>query len=1526
MDALKHSLARNASRLSGLKPIQHWALPSDDQMSTEEQLATVHRIARTLVDIAKDLDVESDAPYDSKRHDGSNYFVNTEQQLMQRQLMSDLREKINDHMQTNDTAVYLLEQIRPHASEDLEKVLDDLEAASAATTRVADFQVQSTMTALTQIEESLSAKPKRRAPVMPGFGHSPLTRSKASLATFNAEFPAPPTSPSSPSSSSGTGGGAAAANAFASARTKAPQWSAQSRLQAFTAPQASPTSQIESGASCNLLPSSETTTEPAPLDAEWDDDDWAEWQAHADAQRAALEAELAHTQALLKRARAQVVDLSIGSYRQQMKSMRMPGARKTEALTQTDPSHDEAIKHNLHQQINEKQEELDAMAKRLEEAERKLPAPLGPPPTLKATMKAAMFAGKLMHLPKPKKPDDKAVKSQTAAASAPDKAVKSDTAAASAPVLEPAVKKSFMMKGPPPISSAIKSTEKATMTEELADNVGALKAEIERLKVISESGISAEDHEREVDYLREKGAVQQRRLEARIRELEAADEGKVVATLQAKINRMRSGAKDLLSTLPMHVYAMVRSDAMSVFEMSNSEAKEVESAIQNPRTNSDYNSQGVGSFRSLDLTVVAAMGGETDQLVAQLAQKQEKLESKELEVVSAVLNSICQAVIEKDKLEATRSRDRRAAKFEIESAVKAATEAAERKAMAEAEVERKRIAAAMDEMVREAAAHVVVQEQFESTRGRVEAAVLKSALNGADEQLKQLDSIITKAYDVAEAAESRARASDESMASQKELHESQLTATRAEVASCMAMLSAVTKEVAGADLERTSAKRHFDELLERLELADMAVKAADEAVGQASNERLDAVRRLADIEALIASRERNAVEEAEQALADATLKVSDREAAAQAEAGQVRANLEAESGRMRELYEAKANQLRAAYESSQASQRVSEASLVIELGKAEDICRLYKQAADEAREAADKANQAAGETKERSHDDGALAKAEARAELASRARLEDASMLAIVSAELYEADKSLAAADRAAASMHKRVEEMTCSNEDYALMRKRLLALEARCRELQDTLDFSNADFASLSMARAGVASEPTSLSHHYVDLESDMSPSLNGVTETLAHSSPQARISRPGTASSSVSFQPRNWSEANGRAARTQSPHVGPTDVQATAAATHGFMPIGSMRNSQVDVLSLEQRRVLQLHEWRPNTPENDGEAPSESATNTQFAEPPSRPRSAKAPPAVVQRAHMWEAPRNTNPALGGGQPRANNRSSLAPSSNSARTPFVMREQQAIKESLNSSIQVPDAEGHARGAAAKLLSEVSLEGLIKNARGDNELKAIASMISTRIASLEESNKQLLSLQGTRVGTPASDAMGETMPNWHKAEGEWGRKHAETILQLALRGGSSRGTTPGSGRAHGTMRMSASIGTLPAVRVRGSALSLPAPARKQTPNTQSASVLPFTSGTSAYLSRGLITPEALIEETRRAVLKVGTRTPGTPSARGGGVAVGTPVEIKLEPARALPRSDLRPSSVTFDKGRPPRASGAITGMEARPNR
>ena len=94
-----------------------------------------------------------------------------------------------------------------------------------------------------------------------------------------------------------------------------------------------------------------------------------------------------------------------------------------------------------------------------------------------------MFAGKLMHLPKPKKPDDKAVKSQTAAASAPDKAVKSDTAAASAPVLEPAVKKSFMMKGPPPISSAIKSTEKATMTEELADNVGALKAEIERLKV-----------------------------------------------------------------------------------------------------------------------------------------------------------------------------------------------------------------------------------------------------------------------------------------------------------------------------------------------------------------------------------------------------------------------------------------------------------------------------------------------------------------------------------------------------------------------------------------------------------------------------------------------------------------------------------------------------------------------------------------------------------------------------------------------------------------------------------------------------------------------------------------------------------------------------------------------------------------------------------------------------------------------------------------------------------------------------------
>ena len=60
-------------------------------------------------------------------------------------------------------------------------------------------------------------------------------------------------------------------------------------------------------------------------------------------------------------------------------------------------------------------------------------------------------------------------------------------------------------------------------------------------------------------------------------------------------------------------------------------------------------------------------------------------------------------------------------------------------------------------------------------------------------------------------------------------------------------------------------------------------------------------------------------------------------------------------------------------------------------------------------------------------------------------------------------------------------------------------------------------------------------------------------------------------------------------------------------------------------------------------------------------------------------------------------------------------------------------------------------------------------------MLVKRIATLEASNKQLLSLSGTRVGTPASDRLEPDAPMYSKLQGDWGRKHAETLFQMAIR-------------------------------------------------------------------------------------------------------------------------------------------------------
>ena len=54
------------------------------------------------------------------------------------------------------------------------------------------------------------------------------------------------------------------------------------------------------------------------------------------------------------------------------------------------------------------------------------------------------------------------------------------------------------------------------------------------------------------------------------------------------------------------------------------------------------------------------------------------------------------------------------------------------------------------------------------------------------------------------------------------------------------------------------------------------------------------------------------------------------------------------------------------------------------------------------------------------------------------------------------------------------------------------------------------------------------------------------------------------------------------------------------------------------------------------------------------------------------------------------------------------------------------------------------LLEEGALEAMVTSVSNDEELRLVATLIRRRIESLEEHNRRLLSLQGTRVGTPAS--------------------------------------------------------------------------------------------------------------------------------------------------------------------------------------
>ena len=150
-----------------------------------------------------------------------------------------------------------------------------------------------------------------------------------------------------------------------------------------------------------------------------------------------------------------------------------------------------------------------------------------------------------------------------------------------------------------------------------------LKAQIAAMQEGGSSG-NAGAYEAEIDFLKQKFSVEQQRLEEKIAQLETSDtyacsllpdaprtwrasaslafarlavpplrslvprcssllcvdSGRAMSALQQKVDRMRLGAKDVLSCLPLHIYAMVRGDASSIFELSFGELGEIEQKIQ----------------------------------------------------------------------------------------------------------------------------------------------------------------------------------------------------------------------------------------------------------------------------------------------------------------------------------------------------------------------------------------------------------------------------------------------------------------------------------------------------------------------------------------------------------------------------------------------------------------------------------------------------------------------------------------------------------------------------------------------------------------------------------------------------------------------------------------------------------------------------------------------------------------------------------------------------------------------------------
>ena len=547
VDALQHALAAEADRVGSLLPVAHWALPTADLAASDERYENVRSVAHNLTQYVDDLDVESDSKLSPRRHDSSSrYFVNAEQQQSQRRLMFSVVDMLNEHAQRHEEAQQLLEAINPETAENLDKYLDDLELAAVTTSRVADFQVQSTMAALHTIGEQMAEKKRPRR-----------------VSSFQEKDDANATSSENTAVVGGNTAGASSGQAV---------------------PAASHTHR----------PSSVDHDRPG-LDEiptlDWDEEELQQWYEDSTSTRLKLEKELEQAQKILERSRNQVVDLQMMRRKEAERrqgSQRLPGARKADSQTQTDSTHDEAVRRELHKQLHAKDQLANELRKNLHDAEEQLGKVRKPeivvdrPPWAHGDdtkSDDAKARGALSKHGRKENPPPRATTREGVLKTSKSRSAVGEQSASPA-------RRTYL--NPPPAPP--KRQEKSTMTygadadDESVEEARRLALEgttnaSHEIGVAPTVGLDASQYEQEITRLKERFSAEQQHLEEKITLLESSDSGRAISDLQSKIMSMRLGAKDVLGRIPMHVYAMLRGDAQVVFELNPQELAEIDANI-----------------------------------------------------------------------------------------------------------------------------------------------------------------------------------------------------------------------------------------------------------------------------------------------------------------------------------------------------------------------------------------------------------------------------------------------------------------------------------------------------------------------------------------------------------------------------------------------------------------------------------------------------------------------------------------------------------------------------------------------------------------------------------------------------------------------------------------------------------------------------------------------------------------------------------------------------------------------------------